>query len=140
MAGGLLRGGILGLLDLIEEHRGAIEYDFRTRFPGLPCGVESVPGLMGWDEALRMVRILRADPSSQIATAIEEWDYPLSRTDAILADMWDLSYAKAGVKKRERYPRPFKTGGGSTQKWGDAAGRSRDEVEAILKRHGRSLN
>lgn len=94
---------------------------------------------MGWGEALRLVRLLRSDPSSQIATAIEEWEYPLSREAAILADMWDLSYAKAGAKKRERYPRPFKTAG-KVQKWGDAAGRSRDEIVAILAAHGHALS
>lgn len=72
-----------------------------------------------------------------MAAAIEEMDYPISRETAVLMDMWDLSYAKAGTKKRERYPRPFKSKGGTTQKWGDVAGRSRDEVIAILHTHGR---
>lgn len=94
---------------------------------------------MPWSEALDLIRILRGDPSSQVATSAEGWDYPLSRTDAILADMWDLSYAKAGAKKRERYPRPFKERG-STQKWGDTGGRSREEVVAILNAHGHSLS
>lgn len=141
MAGGRrLRGGICQLLDLIEEHRGAIEYDFRTRFPGLREGVNSVPDEMGWGEALRLVRILRSDPSTMLAAAVEQWEYPLSRTDAILADMWDLSYAKAGAKKRERYPRPFKQKAGKSQKWGDTAGRSRDQIVEILRAHGHELS
>lgn len=139
MAGWRLRGGILALLDLIEEHRGPIEYDFRTRFPGLRGGIYSVPEDMGWDEALRLFRILRADPSSSLAAAIEEWKYPLSREAAIFADLYDLEYAKTGAKGRKPYPRPFDTKG-STRRMGNTGGRSRDEVEAILRAHGRGLN
>lgn len=138
MAGGRFRGGICGLLDLIEEHRPALRYDWRTRFGrGLD---ESVPADIGWDEALDLVRVLRSDPSSMLATSVEEWDYPLSRTEAILADMWDLSYAKAGAKKRETYPRPFKQKTGTSQRWGKTDGRSRDEIVAILNANGHSLS
>lgn len=138
MAGGRFRGGICGLLDLIEEHRIALRYDWRTRFGrGLD---ESVPDDIGWDEALDLVRVLRSDPSSMLAAAIEGWDYPLSRTDAILADMWDLSYAKAGAKKSERYPRPYKTSDSTSKRRGNAAGRSREEVIMILRAHGHEMS
>lgn len=138
MAGGRFRGGICGLLDLIEEHKAALRYDWRTRFGrGLD---ESVPAEIGWDEALDLIRVLRSDPSSMLAAAIEEWAYPLSRTDAILADMWDLSYAKAGAKKRETYPRPFKQKHDTTQRFGKTEGRSREEIVKILQAHGHSLS
>lgn len=74
-----------------------------------------------------------------LAAAVEDWKHPLSRTDAILADIWDLEYAKAGAKKRERYPRPFKQKD-KTQRWGKTGGRSRDEVLAILRAHGHELS
>lgn len=102
-------------------------------------GIYSVPELMGWGEAIRAIRTLRSDPSSQIATAIEEWDYPLSREAAIFADLYDLEYAKTGVKSRKPYPRPFKTKG-KTETWGNTGGRSRDEVVAILNRMGHELS
>ena len=138
MAGGRFRGGICGLLDLIEEHRAAIRYDWRTRFGrGLD---ESVPDDIGWDEALDLVRVLRSDPSTMLAASVEKWEHPLSRTDAILMDVWDLEYAKAGAKKRERYPRPFKQKTGSSQRWGNAAGRSREQIVEILRAHGHSLS
>lgn len=138
MAGGhRSRGGILALLDLIEEHRGAVEYDFRSR---LHVGADEIGRSIGWGEAIRLVRILRSDPSTMLAASVEKWEYPLSRTDAILADMWDLSYAKAGAKKRERYPRPFKQKSGKSQAWGDTAGRSREEIVEILRAHGHSLS
>lgn len=75
-----------------------------------------------------------------LAASVEEWAYPLSRTDAILADMWDLSYAKAGAKKRERYPRPFKQKNDTTQRFGKTAGRSREEIVKILQAQGHSLS
>lgn len=136
MAGRGHAGGILALLELIEEHRGAVEYDFRSRFH---LGAHEIGNDVGWGEAIRLVRILRSDPSSMLAAAVEDWDYPLSREAAILADVWDLEYAKAGAKKAERYPRPFKQKASSTRTWGDAGGRSRDEVIAILRAHGREL-
>lgn len=75
-----------------------------------------------------------------LATAVENWEYPLSREAAILADMWDLSYAKAGAKKREKYPRPFKQKHDTTQRFGKAGDRSRDEIVAILRERGHVLN
>lgn len=75
-----------------------------------------------------------------LAASVEDWEYPLSRTDAVLMDMWDLSYAKAGVKKRERYPRPFKQKSSTTQRWGKTEGRSRDEIVSILRAHGHELS
>ena len=140
MAGVREPGGILGLLELIEEHRAAVEYDFRTRFPGLPEGVYSVPEQMGWSEAIRAVRTLRADPSTQLAAAMEQWAHPFSRTEAILADVYDLEYAKAGVKKRQPYPRPWATDGATSTRKGNTAGRTRTEVLAILAAHGHALN
>lgn len=137
MAGGhRFRGGILQLLDLIEEHRGAIEYDFRSRFQ---IGAHEIGGEIGWGEALRLVRILRSDPSSMLATAVEDWEYPFSREAAIFADLYDLEHAKAGVKQRKPYPRPFKTKGRS-QTWGKTGGRSREQIVEILRAHGHDLS
>jgi hypothetical protein len=137
--GGRLCGGILGLLDLIEEHRGALEYDWRTRCPGVPDGLSSVPERMGWGEALRLVRILRADPGSMLAAAIEGWDYPFPRGEAMQADLYDLQFAKTGAKNRKPYPRPYKPDDGSKKRRGNAAGRTRAEVVEILNAHGHQL-
>lgn len=95
---------------------------------------------MPWDEAIRLIRILRSDTSSQLAAAVEDWEYPMSREAVIFADLYDLEYAKAGVRNRERYPRPFKQGAGRTQKWGDTGGRSRDQIVEILRAHGHELS
>lgn len=129
-------GGVLGLLGLIRSHRGAVEYDLRHRF-GL--GLRDVGSTLTIFELARLVVILRSDPASMIAAAIEGWDYPMSREAAIFADLYDLEYAKTGVKSRKPYPRPYKVKG-KTEKWGDTGGRSREEVVAILNRMGHSLS
>jgi hypothetical protein len=122
-------GGIDGLILLIEEHRAAFDYDWWTRF-GKPVRV--IGKSMTWGEAVRLVRLLRADPGSQIATALEGWEYPFPRSEAMAADLWDLEHAKAGAKKRATYPRPYGAPQTKVQR-GNAAGRTPDEVKTILR-------
>lgn len=131
MAGGRSdeRGGILKLLDLIEEHRAAFDYDWRTRFH-LP--LDSVPTVMGWGEAVRLAGILRADPSSMLAASMEGWKYPVTREAIALARLYDLEYAKTGAKRREPYPMPWNEDGVKTSR-GNAAGRTPEQVKAILR-------
>lgn len=62
---------------------------------------------MSLAEAARLAGIIRADPASAIAAAAEGWEHPMSRTDAILADLYDLEHAKGNFKKSSTYPRPF---------------------------------
>lgn len=134
MAGGWSghRGGILGLLDLIEEHRAAFEYDWRARF-GLSLGV--VPEAMPWGEAIRLTDLLRRDPSSWLAASIEGWDFPLDRATAAILDLFDLEHAKAGGKRppKPHSGRPWQDK--PTVQRGDAAGRTPDEIKAILREH-----
>lgn len=87
----------------MDEHRGAFEYDWRTRFQ-LP--LEDVPDAMSWGEAWRMFGILSLDPSSWVAAKMAGWKYPASRTDLVLRDSFDLAFRK--VKKHPKpYPRPW---------------------------------
>lgn len=48
------------------------------------------------------------------------------------ADLWDLEHAKAGPKKKAKYPRPYddKT---ESKRRGDTAGRTVEEVKALLR-------
>lgn len=131
-------GGIFGLLDLIEEHRAGLEYDFRHRFHlGLSC----VPDEIGWDEALRLVRILRADPSSALAASFEGWDHPISREALILMDQFDLDMAVNSGKRNKPKPHPMRPWKqqGDVQRYGNTGGRSRSEVVEILNAMGHSL-
>ena len=129
-------GKILGLLDLIEEHRAAVEYDFRSRFH---LGLDAITVDVGWGEAIRLVGILRADPSSALAAAMEGWDHPISREALILMDLFDLDMAvNAGKKKPKPYPRPWKQKT-NVQKHGNVGGRTRAEIVAILNGVGHNL-
>lgn len=96
---------------------------------------------MDWGEAIRLTRILRADPSSMLAAAMEGWDHPISREALALMDLFDLDMAvNSGKKKPKPHPgRPWKPTGKTTQRHGDVGGRSRAEVVEILNAHGHSL-
>ena len=109
-------------------------YDFRARFH---LGLDSVPAVVGWGEAVRLVRVLLTDPSSATCAAVEGWRHPMSREALLLADLFDLQYASKAKKKPQPYPRP----------WPDPSERRRigrtslssERVRAILReaRHGR---
>lgn len=98
-------GEILTLLDLIEEHKGAFEYDWLTRFQA-PIGIIGTKR-MTYGKAWRMVEILLGDMSSQIAAAVSGWSSPISRTDATLRDLYDLQYRTKAGRKAVDYPRPW---------------------------------
>lgn len=140
--GGRVRGGICELLDLIEEHRGALEYDYRTRFPGITDGLDGIPAQMGWGEAARMVNILRADPSSALASAMAGWDFPISREALATLDLYDLMMAANSDPKKRVKPhsgRPFDMSSKTERKLGNAGGRTRAEVVEILNAMGHQL-
>lgn len=91
---------------------------------------------MTWGEAVRLTRTLRADPGSQIAAAVEGWEYPFPRDVALIADLWDLEHAKAGAKRAATYPRPW-----AVKADGRRHGKPRPyaEVAAILNEYGHAL-
>jgi len=131
-------GGAFGLLGLIHAHRGAVEYDWRTRF-GLGLGDIGVE--MSIHEAARLAEILLRDPSSAVAAAVQEWDHPISQEAIVLADLFDLTFlANSDPKKPKPKPhglRPWKPM--NTQQMGDTGGRSREEIVEMLQamREGR---
>lgn len=107
MAGrrGGFAGGIEALADLIRQHRGAFEYDWRTRF-GMP--ISAIPGDMAWDEALRMLKILGDDPTSQVAAALSKWAFPASWDYIALADLIDVQTSKVKWRRKPKsYRRPW---------------------------------
>lgn len=97
-------GGILTLLALIDEHRGAFEYDWRNRFN---LALDDVPRRMRWDEALRMLRILGADPSSQVGAALSGWTHPVPREWIVLADLLDIQLRSKAKRRPKPYRRPW---------------------------------
>lgn len=128
-------GGVFGFLGLIQRHRGAVEYDWRTRFGGSVYDVGK-PGCMTLTEAGRLAMILAGDPSSMVAAALQDWDYPISQETIVLADIFDLEHmvnsSSRGPKPKPHSIRPFKTGE-TQQRYGDTGGRTSEEVRALLE-------
>ena len=89
----------------MEEHRAAMEYDWRHRFS---MALKDVPTRMSWAEAYRLYTVLVRDPSSATAASHEGWDYTMSREAMTLADLYDLTHQiAAGKRSIKRYPRPW---------------------------------
>ena len=91
---------------------------------------------MEWGEAIRLLRILRDDPSSRILAAVEGWSYPLSHEGWMLADLIDVQGSKAMGKKWKAYRRPVKPKDVAIKRRGDTAGRTRSQVIEILRKFG----
>lgn len=92
---------------------------------------------MDWGEAASLARTLRADPSSAIAASIEGWTHPVSREALILMDQFDLNHAINSKKTPKPHPgRPWKQDDAKRERRGDAAGRTREQVVAILRQFG----
>jgi len=96
----------------MEDHPTAFEYDWRTRF-GLPAR-SVLDGTLTWRESYALVAELLRDPTSHLAAAVGDLEYPWPREAFILADLYDLLVAaNTDRKHRSRikpYPRPVKNG------------------------------
>lgn len=89
---------------------------------------------------MRLVRILRSDPSTQLAASIEGWDYPLSREGWMLADLIDVQGRVAAGKKWKPYPRPIKQKGAQESIRGNVAGMTRAETVERLRALGHHIS
>src|SRR5690606_28322185 len=103
--------GIITLVNLIDQHTTAFEYDWRTRF-GLPLRAVFT-GDMTWREAWKLTLALLGDPSSRVAASVAGWSEPWDREALILADLYDR-FVEANTAKKDQgkikpYPRPFDT-------------------------------
>lgn len=97
---------------MIDAHRGAFEYDWRTRF-NQERGL-SIVGTrrMSWGEAWRLTQLLARDTSSQVAAALGGWEFPASREVITMWDHYDLAHRiAAGKKTPPPYPRPWSMAG-----------------------------
>ena len=118
---------------MTERHRAALEYDWRARF-GLPFS--EVGRSMDYGEAIRLVGLLSADPSTQLAAALNKWDAPRSAEWLTLADLYD-AFGQAHWKRTKPYPRPYPDEG--TKRRGRTK-KARREVIALLNRFGHSFD
>lgn len=62
---------------------------------------------MSWGEALRLIRVLAADPSSATGAALADWEHPFSREALILADLFDVQAMSKSKRKPPPWPRPW---------------------------------
>lgn len=98
---------------------------------------------MEWGEAVRLLGILRADPSSMTAASFEGWDYPISQETIVLADIFDLEHLVNSDRRKSRPKphsiRPFKVQTGDVERIGNPGDRTREEIVAYLNGLGHSL-
>lgn len=124
-------GGIAGLGRLIREHRGALEYDFRSRFH---LGVDQIGEEVGYREAIRLIEHLAADTGTWLCASLNGWSHPITAETIVAADLFDAVRGLLGGKRAMRggpHPiRPWTTR--KREHWGDVAGRTREQVQQIL--------
>lgn len=90
-------GGIRRFLGVVAAHRGAVEYDFRSRF-GL--ALSDIGTAITITEAARLTMILASDASSRTGAAIEGWPRPVTHEEVALAAIFGLWASKP-------YPMPW---------------------------------
>ena len=109
---GCIRGGILSLVQTIEDHDRALEYDLMTR-TGRTLSEYMEMGAAGKVALLSFINYL--PPDSELRKAMDpqnefgEWNTTM-KTNVILADLVDV-FVKANTKKGRKaktYPRPKK--------------------------------
>jgi len=90
---------------------------------------------MPWREAVMLVHVLARDPSSWLCAALNEWDYPLTRGEMALADLYDLQHKTKAKNPRsvKPYPRPFPD---KEKKRFGRATRPQHEIRAALAARG----
>ena len=91
---------------------------------------------MSWGEALRLVAVLAADPSSHLAASINEWKHPRSPEWLVLADLFDVT-AQAHFQKPKPYPRPYRD---PNAKHHGRTDLHRADVIDLLNQHGHDFD
>lgn len=75
-----LPGGSAALLELIEEHRAALRFDFRRYFG---VSLDDVGLTIPFGEAIDLVNELKREWGSHLNAAIAEWDFPATYGEII---------------------------------------------------------
>lgn len=119
-------GGIIKVVELIDDHRAAFIYDFRYRFNlGLNDLGETIP----WVEVVYLVAVLLRDPTSWLQVSVNGWHHPVSYEWAAMVAQYDLHAQVNSKRKPKPYPRPW----ANTNQAG-GRGTVRDDAKDILKR------
>ncbi len=120
-------GGILTVLQIIEDHKAAFVYDFRHRFS---YGLEDIGTTLPWNEVLLLLSVLLRDPTSWLQTSVAKWHHPVSYEWATNAAVYDLLAQVHSKRKPKPYPRPWATGAGKSGRKGS----TRKDAREILAR------
>lgn len=99
-----ISGGILWVLELIEDHKSAFAYDFRNRFQ---ISYKEIGKTIAFDEALHLVMILMQDPTAWLSASMRKWQYPASYEFIALAATYDIHAAVNSKNKPKPFPRPW---------------------------------
>jgi hypothetical protein len=118
-------GGIIRVVEILDDHTAAFTYDFRNRF-GL--GLDDLGTTVPWHEVVYLVSVLVRDPSSWLQTSLNGWHHPVSYEWAALAATYDLHAQVHSKRKPKPYPRPWS---GDTEK---RKGTVRTDARDILAR------
>lgn len=108
MVAGCSAGGILQLLELIEEHPVEAARDFREKFH-IPIG--EIGRTVTYGEAVLLASSLMRDPTSWLQASSAGWEHPTSWGAIILYDLFDLQL-RSKLKNAadfHSYPRPWNT-------------------------------
>lgn len=97
-------GGIVRLLDVVEEHRAALRFDFRDRF-GL--SLDDAGDRYSFGEAIDLTLELLAEQGTRSHAAVRGWAYPLSLTDQWLQQMVEILGAVHRDTKKQPQPITF---------------------------------
>lgn len=125
-------GGILELTALIEDHRISLAADFRREFG---ISIYQIGTVVSFAEAVDLVQALQRDPGTYLFQELAEWEYPYSRTNILLADLFDLiaRVNHAGDGEAPSHPRPYKPQNTKANRLGDIGDRTETEIRAKLR-------
>lgn len=123
MAGGP-PGGILRLLDVVEEHRAALRFDFRDR---LGLSLDDLGDTVRYGEAVALVLGLLETQGTRAHAAARDWAYPLTHDEHMLQLLVEL-YA-AVHRDPKKAPAPQSLG----WPWPAVSDVTAEEREALTK-------
>ncbi len=119
-------GGIIKVVELIDDHTAAFIYDFRYRFS---LGLDDIGTRIPWVEVVYLVAVLLRDPSSWLQVSVNGWHHPVSYEWAAMAAQYDLHAQVNSKRKPKPYPRPW-----SGLNQANGKGTVRPDSREILKR------
>ena len=97
-------GGIIAVLQILEDYKHAFTYDFRARF-GL--GLSDLGDKVPWPEVVSLVSVLLSDPTSWLQAAKAKWQHPISYEWTLAASTYDLLAQVNSRRKPKPWPRPW---------------------------------